>query len=827
MSADGKDAVLAGNWLVGTNAQGNPTDLRPTLVAGQASNRSRNSQGMSDSPKAYDLQRVSVLRVMVDALLEGSFTENTKSIYAEALKRFVKWVDSNGAPLSRDTIVTLLDRFEDRRSGPLRSAFAPALGLSVSERHVWFPWERVEGDDARWLVGINGNGFPTDMRPALYAGMAKTHPRQFSSIDRGTLQVDQARIDVIKQLVDTLDELPYEAATKSNYAESLKLFLFSADASKRAVSRSSVVSILSNYSGRGHENLRNLFGMALVLTEEERQQLFPKEEQVQQELDEWVLSLESHSHSYKFDAARLLYPGDATMSVREFASKREQRIRWAISDDSGRARLVTLLRDEFAAAQTARTYSDRSLHGVAVSLRTFMVWADDSNVALNRDTVVSALTKYSQHLTQKWRAGANPSTTRKYVDRIVPLLASALDVESFEIRALLNLPPESKAGLTSKRPEPEARREFCGFLHAIVQALPTATLCGPIREPITVSIGDKVIPLPSPIGGHSEPRFDPRLANLFLIRLRIWAELHRFIGLTGANLAVVQEITVDQWIAEGFSLRALKARANKLMSPKSTDAYARHLDSHVGFLTKAIPAEVGGQTPLFPTLISEGPKRTFLVQARSGALPPPELKPMTPARENVILKWAEDFNVPRLGTVALRKVKADWLLRRYKGDALKVSQALGNTPRVVHVHYGGKGNLAAAMTEWGEFWKSDAKLMSRAPGLCGSPGKFVPLSEEPQSECNEGACLGCAKYRGEDTIDYIHRILSYQYVLCWRATGNDEIPPLIERIDGIVDSFVARHPESSAEVEEMRKGIAEYPHPRFEASIRLIAALYA
>jgi hypothetical protein len=154
---------------------------------------------------------------------------------------------------------------------------------------------------------------------------------------------------------------------------------------------------------------------------------------------------------------------------------------------------------------------------------------------------------------------------------------------------------------------------------------------------------------------------------------------------------------------------------------------------------------------------------------------------------------------------------------------------MGNTPGTAYDHYGGKGNLEQAIPEWSRHWASPRSQPALAPGKCESPGRYKPINDRGSApgSCNEGGCLGCWHYRGEQSRDYIHRMLSYRYCLCFRAASNSEVAKLIDIIDQIVDAYLEENPDQRKAVHQLQSQISDQPHPRFAAMIRLLEIKYA
>ncbi|WP_193068395.1 MULTISPECIES: hypothetical protein [Halomonadaceae] len=406
-----------------------------------------------------------------------------------------------------------------------------------------------------------------------------------------------------------------------------------------------------------------------------------------------------------------------------------------------------------------------------------------------------------------------------------------LGLSSYQIKLNLALPRLLESGLTTKRLGQAELHEFCANLHILIRSLPSETLLTHITDPLTVKLLIKGKfhdhQLPEPYARLDTPECDSRIANLPLIQLRIWAEMNRFIAFTGCNLSIAQSLNLGNWREERENLIALKARANKLVSIRSSKLYAKHIDAHTNFLLKCLLVPVSDDCPLFPRIVTNCQGDSSLIAKAQAGLLEINVKPLDPNENKTnIRKWLYRTGITVYTSRTLRLAKATWLLRRYHGDQIRVAQGMGNKPSTVYRNYGGKGNLEQSILEWSEFWASSPLQAALTPGKCNAPGKYKPLDDQPVAPCTEGACLSCQNYRGEDNFDYVHRLLSYQYCLSFRAYGNPEIANLGGFIDEIINAYIKLHPEHKLKILFLKQVIAENPHPRFTALAQLGEALY-
>lgn len=683
-------------------------------------------------------------------------------------------------------------------------------------------------DEKRWLVGSRGKGRPVDLRPCLDARFSSTDPRNFRRIRTQDLQWDMDRVELLRALADIIHSGTQSEATKAVSAGELKRFLKWVDKRGTKLNRDSIASLLAAYDGDRRNcvaGVRRLSAEALDFSVNERARVFQKPEE--QAPDEWILRAAGGGRTNTCDFLRLAIPGDSPLSCPQFAKRRPDRLKSVEKDQSGRAKLVRCIRDEFRAAKTAKHWSDRTQATYFVNVRLFFVWADKEGHHLERSTVVDTLQLYAQHLIRVWRAGGNAKAILSKTACVATVLAKSLGYEPYEIRKTLAQPPTRESGLTSRRPEQTQIDEFCQALHVIIGALPSSVLSKPIPAPLTVSIDEETKLLPEPIGGYGPQTVDARIANIPLTTLRIWSELHRFIAVTGCNLSVAQEITCGQWLANRDGvLEGLKRRAQKFVSLRSSKRYSRHIDAHVEFLRGTLPAPLGEETPLFPLIVTNANgSRCILAYDRSETLEI-RLREFYPTAAAYANRWIKRNGIPRINTRQLRQAKSIWLLRRYAGDSLRVAQSLGNTAEVVHRHYGGKGNLESSIVEWKNFWSEHPVYTAIAPGKCAAPGQLETATGSSGS-CRDSACLGCRHYRGEDSLDYIHRMLSFQRCLLIRANSNPEVARSIDAIDRIIQDYELRNPLSRRTVQQLRETVGSSPHSDFAAMSALVEAYRA
>lgn len=686
-----------------------------------------------------------------------------------------------------------------------------------------------------WQVGSRRAGSnyaaAVDLYPTLVVGLSSIDPRIVRGRDEVQRAPDASRLAIMRPMVQGIRVREVSLATKAHLAQALKRFVRWADDLCEPLQRETVVQLMSRCDACRPAQIlavKRLAAETLDLSAEERGILLPVTRKEKAADDSWSSTIE-YRGSRRCDFLRLAVAGDACLRADKFAELRSRRLEEVSGAFVGRADLMGALRDEFRALLTAKLLTHASLAITYATLRTFVVWADTQKWALDKSSAVNCLISYSQDLMRQWRAKAlSTGAVRSRLDMLLLLISGALEIPIYSLRLKIAMPPIGDSGFKTARPDPRKLREFCGALHAIVQALPSDKLCNPITSTLQIILcidgEEREQPFPLPYTGLGDRGVDPRIANLPLTRLRVWIELHRFIAFTGCNLSVAMSLTVGKWVAERQTIMStLKPRANKFVSVRVGEQYARHVDAHIEFLRAVLPVEVSDDVPLFPTILTgRMGARTIMAAARARALTM-TVDALDPGKQHPSTKWLSSTKLTVFTARTLRLAKSSWLLRRYNGDSLRVSESLGNTPQVTFRSYGGKGNLELAVAEWSGLWAEPAETQaSLAPGGCSSPGTFEPTRNRDEVRCSEGGCLVCRHYRGEDSLDYIHRLLSYRHCLAYRAQTNEEIVKLLLVIDQIVDAYKIRHPHETLVIDELRAQIGQNPHPNFAAMIQLV-----
>lgn len=682
-------------------------------------------------------------------------------------------------------------------------------------------------DKFDWQLGTHSEGYPADLERLIWPESSAMDARVFRRTDTSSWTTDPDRIAVLAGMIAEIRDWGLSPAGNGNLAGALRRFVQWVDQHSGApLRRESIVPLLARYKADAPDRYSALrrAATALSLSEAERSVLFPPTEEAESlRDDDWHFAVEGRDgSSSEADFARLLIPGDAGMPHPQWRTVRQARLN-NLDMTAPRACLIEALSNEFRARLTEQSASTASLKTQWQKLRRWIVWADDAHQTLSMGTAVKTLHAYTQHLNMQWRAGRlSGASVRQLVESPLQYVAVALNQPTYQIKLTLPLPGRKASGLTTKAADTAELKRYCANLHVVIDALPMSELCAATGAPKVIRLwnskGQLVnAELPAPCGGYGAT-IDPRAAHRKLINLRIVAELHRFIAITGVNLSVARDLKVGQHTADA---PVWKDRAGRYIRPRVGTVYSRRLEQHIQFLEACVPGGITPDTPMFPTInTNANTDNTLVAAARAGTLAW-RTQQCTNASIRALRSWLDAADAPAFGTRILRRSKAEWLLRRYGGDPLQVSRDMGNTPEVVTSNYGGKGNLHWATLEWSQHWSAE-QHSALAPGGCASPSHHEPIATDPAGGgCNEAACMGCLHYRGEDSMDYIHRLLSYQHVLLLRVAANPASERPIALIDAIVTEYLMRHPEQRTDVDRMREHIATDPHPLFATLIPL------
>lgn len=681
--------------------------------------------------------------------------------------------------------------------------------------------------DFDWTLGHTCGGNPVDLERLLWPSTAGMDLRRFKQTDTRGWPIDEERQRTLSCLINEIRSWGHAPLTSGSAATALRRFVVWVDTSDAQLSRQTIVDLLAEYNADAHQRLALLkrAASALSLTETEHARLFPKKEVAPENIAcDWLRSWPCSGGRTSADFARLLQAGDASLRTYEWNRNRQSRLAQTESQPDDRGKFIIELRREFFSRLAEASLSNESAKCYWGQLRKWVVWCDANGIELTAETSLDALQRYSAELTTQWRSQLiSRGTPGQLVLGPLYLVSAVVGKQVYEVKPTLHLPPRKYSGRTTKYPGGLVSQRFCANLSTIIEALSVERLLSSVAEPLEVTLWGvdrtqvKCV-LPQPYGGYGSG-IAPSAANIPLINLRIWAELHRYLIVTGVNRSVAERTTVAD---HATAAPVWKARAKRFISARFGKLYGHRLERHQSFLDACTPTD-SDECLMFPSVVTNGNSpNSIAALSRSGQLAL-RLLPMTGHPSARAAGWLRSAGCESVGARGARAAKASWLMRRYSGDSFQVSRDLGNTPQVAMLHYGGKGNMEYAALEWSNLWEEESEKAALASGGCGAPGKYQPTSASSTAgPCNETGCFGCINYRAEDSIDYVHRILSYQRILTFRVGSNPSVERTICLIDQIISDYLKKHPDLASTVSQLRENIDDNPHPQFEALLRLL-----
>lgn len=694
--------------------------------------------------------------------------------------------------------------------------------------------ERLIHRERFWRIGIDSKGYPVDLQRCLLERHAAMHPLAFKKVNLQDVTPDWGRVALLAKLVATIKRSHIKAATKAANAAALKRWVIWADHKELAFTHTNWADGLAAYANARQtrrQNITFLINLALESLEPTPNQRQMLVQFIDPELnadDDWILSVENNDGAQRRpDFLRLVQPGDANIEIRHW-QKQVRETRKATVYETPRSDFIRALLRECRGCKVAGTKGG-SIVVMFTLLRQWLIWVDECELGIDEDQALERLIGYSHFLTGRYRSTSlKAKSVVSQLTLLAGIVARVLQLETYQVAGKLSTPPLKSSGLTSLPPTTEELRAFCGFLHGIIAGISSKLVKSELAAPVPIKAGSYTVQLPAQNKRYENGPVPCVIRNAFVGRLRIFCEMHRFMALTGCNLQVAQDLTVGDWKNRKGEIEKYKPRKRGNVTLTIPQRYEHLISHHIEFLEDALPVSVGDASPLFPAVILPSIAASGIAaRFRTNRL---QLKAVVLGTSAAAAcnDWFAAQNVPRLTSRQLRNCKSQWLLRKYKGDTLATSRALGNAPQTTFQHYGGKGNRAVAEREWAKFWEVGSKLRSSlAPGLCEAPGNFKPVENKRPGDavggCDAVACFGCANYRGEGSIDYIHRVLTLRVVLQCRVRANSQIEPGIKAIDQIVANFCQEYGGLADEVAALQRQVSENKewHPRFSATVRL------
>nr|WP_288466214.1 hypothetical protein [uncultured Pseudomonas sp.] len=691
----------------------------------------------------------------------------------------------------------------------------------------------LEQDVEFWTIGFQG-GYSRDLRPCIYVGFSAVHIKTFNKIPKEDLDCDPSRLALMARLCASIKHSTDLPGKRAEWADFVRRWVKWADAVGDVIAESSAVDALKRYCKESHAHryeksaLLNVVARALELPRSVTDEVLGYFEKKESEISIWQLHLADTNRTLDF--GRLIISNNADRPIAVWRKIMPEAL--ADLEETDRVLLIRKIYQDFSAAYLSRLSRSKTLSSKFDALRNFVAWCDhnDHGQNLTETRLVLALKEYVEYLRGQIRCGRyiEQSAYTKF-NNVVTILTEALDV-SYEELTL-----EARMSLPSARYDPfckddsEALREYCGFLHALIEEITSVTILNPIKHALAITVSLKTIHIDAPSELFDLELVSLKIANRRFSNVRILCEMLRFIALTGAVLQMAEDITVGEWQnLRGGRISLFKNRANKLVELSIPKQYESCVNRHIEFLKAISPLQVVDDTPLFPKLAVNGTPLTVNAHAGSGRLKIQITKNSSNSICN-INKIFREQGVECLTTRQLRKAKASWLLRRYDGDPIMVSRILGNSPKVSYKNYRGQGMFVVAESEWGRFWRVERKLSaSLAPGTCSEPGEYVAIIDGMDSQkCNDAmTCLLCFKYCGEDSVDYIHQMLTLSEVVKARGISALSDKMILERIQGVVDSYCKLHPNVASEIAELKFSVElrKNWHERYASVLRILYA---
>jgi len=684
-----------------------------------------------------------------------------------------------------------------------------------------------QSDKTLWRIGPDKKGSYCNLEPCLYDGLSDMDVRLFRKLNKDELACNSNREKLLTDFCHALKDKQYSISTQQSIAGNLKRWIKWVDSKRLSVTESNAAELFISYllekKREGSTGqLINLLLEITPLTGKQRQSMITHFRATAPSYDDYVIKAENRILDFK----RFFIPGDA-IDNQEWNSFTEDRKTKGLTSKTLRAVFIEEVIKVFRHKQLSAQWSHASLVTGFLALRKWIIWLDGKRHQISLMNCTELLSEYSRYL-QGLVAGKMlmPKTVYHRLNFLYVIIADTLDTDAIKIKAKLLFPVLSESGLYSKPESSDDVQRFCAFLHGFIASITVEVIQSELSESKTITAGPYHVKLPGQDVSYINTHVPFNVRNYLIARLRIQAEMLRFIAVTGANLQVALNLTIGDWKNRSSdNLSSYKARANHSVELRINKQYKIYLDRHIQFLEKALPIKPDGNTPLFPSVHFNATHRTIAASYINGRVRP-VVKKLGHTSSGYFNKLLDAQDIPRLTSRLLRKAKAQWLLRRYKGDSLATSRALGNTPAITFSHYGGKGNLVISEREWSSFWESNQTLQSSlAPGLCESPSIFRPLSTKaPERTCMDAAtCLHCKHYRGENSLDYIQRLLSFNYTLQKRARANPLIDESNTIVMTIVDKFVSLNPHLKIQVNNLRAQISDGQsfHPRFASIIKI------
>lgn len=844
---------MAFDWIVmPAKSRGLPCDFRIFLIRGDtkagrrlfaAYDSEKKNAGLADKPRAL------FVRKLLAALRAEAYSAESVVRMLTFINRFFIWADDARLSISLATAAERSRQFSDAvstrgahyRAGSAWMTKRIATMLNCNERALRI---RLYGNaSSEWVIDLPKADPPYfDFRSLMTPGTTAMRPLMFSRLSNAkimSLVKVNGRTRWLKDILNALNNAQKRTSNghtvihKADLVAVRRLFLKMDDLQIK-ITRASAFQCLRNRTIDPTTDFADILGNHLLrvlswvnLTEDERG--IVENARARRSVftarpvdSEWVLHFPEMSTQY-IDVRMLIRPAAAKRGLAAFSKLSESERQSSIGKDA-RTRLMQEVLQQWRAS-FAQGAAPASVSNLYVAFRHFIVWSDTYKYAVTKDAALDSLASYSAALMNRVKAGSLLGSSARYrCLRIASFLAPILNTTSASVMShLANIAKEPTSGRQGDYVGATDTKTFVAWLESFVDAIRMDVLNKDLSSGLVIQNGNHAIKISGP-----ELRYIGRAPNLFLnvvmARMRISAELLRFIAVTGANKSVALSTRIAEvdWTHDqgGYRLKVFKTRKGGHVSVTIPKIYRPILERHIAFVETL--TEAGGNPDgfLFPSLKSDSPADLVSRHVRGDVLRFTQLN----IGADIFRDIRHIFRVSSLRFLPcsyLRYAKGDFLHTAHNGDSLRTSQSLGNSPSVARASYGGNGNLPAAQREMTLFWTwQETFVASIAPGACAEPGspKSLGLGTVAPACGAENACFSCDHYRGVDSIDYIYLVLSRGQEMRTRAGREPararEFMAVVDDITAIERDYLKRHPDQLEEIEELRERVGAYDlHP--------------
>lgn len=857
---------MATDWVLPAPKTHCPCDFRMFLNPGAARQRRGAFLALSATQKNAGLankDRATFVRALLKVIRAESQRLSSATATINKVTKFFRWADSAGADISLNGAVPLLRQYKNDMS---------RKPLAESQHVLWFVKRvaRILGRDERgflielfgrtssdWIIDVPRLDPPYfDLRALTSPAKARLTHREFSRLPEFEKKADTGRSDrtsLIRALLTALlaaqQRLQADGMDlgSDNLIAAWQLVRFMDDRGLR-VSRSTLFKYLEDGSvapshfgpNLGTSVLRVLSWIAQTGLERSAVAAARAQRSAYKQVandSEWALSLPDRNPA-RVDLRILIAPGSAKLAHSTFIKLADDQ-RESLAPEGPRKELVRTIGAAWT-AELVQGGSCSTVHRKYAQLKAFFAWCDARSLAVDPDSIIDSLTKYSVALAGRARAGRLKHQTAKHILlSIAGTVATALDTtSSFIVTHLAAVDAKGGGGRMGRYVAASDTHGFMDVLEAIIDAITVEVVDGDSIDGVSVQHAGGTIVI-----DRAFPTFRGRIPDRFLnsnlVQLRITAELLRFIALTGANKSVALRIrrTAVDWSLDqrGYRLKVFKGTKGGLVTLVVPKWYRSRLERHIDFVASILGTQSGKvSSPLFPRLVTDtvGNMRSALVRGEnlSFRFSRPGTDVFATLRD-----LCRASGIRFLTAQDLRFGLGDYRHAAHNGDSLRASQALGNSPSVARKSYGGSGNLFAAQREMTRFWGINESLqLSIDTGLCASFGVPKALNDHAEApQCGtENACFGCDFYRGIEHPDYIALMLTREEELRIRAKHEparaQEFTTVIDYIQPIVQSYLERNPEQAELIATTRERVrcGDY-HPSLKRHIEIYRRLHA